>query len=89
MALFAVIALKDAASAIDEAIGKLPATDVYKIESGKWMVDSKATIAKELSISLGLREMHTHLVLAIRGYSGRAQPDLWEWLVAKSAKSDG
>ena len=89
MALFAVIALKESVAAVDEAVGKLPPNEVYKLEPGKWVVDSNVTIAKELSINLGLRESHTHLVLGIRGYSGRAQPDLWEWLTAKAAKADG
>jgi hypothetical protein len=88
MALFAVIALKESAQAIDEAVGKLPSTDTFKIESGKWVVDSEATTAKELSVQLGLREPHTHLVLSFRGYFGRAQPDLWEWIAAKKGKAD-
>ena len=56
----------------------------YKIESGKWIVDSALTTARELSTDLGLRETQTHVVFSIRGYSGRAQPDLWEWLAAKA-----
>jgi hypothetical protein len=85
MALFAVIALKESASGVDEAVGRLPETNRYKIESGKWIVDSDLTTAREVSTALGLRETQTHLVLSIRGYSGRSQPDLWEWLAAKSA----
>ena len=89
MALFAVIALKESGLAVDEAVGKLPANDTYKIEFGKWIVHSDVTTARELSAKLGLRETHTHIVFALRGYSGRAQPDMWEWMSAKAAKSDG
>ncbi|MBZ5605777.1 MAG: hypothetical protein LAO79_26040 [Acidobacteriia bacterium] len=88
MALFAVIALKDSAVTVDAAVeAKTREGSRYKLESGKWMVDSDLTTARELSTSLGLRETATHLVLSVRGYSGRSQPDLWEWLVAKSEKS--
>ena len=80
MALFAVIALKDATPAVDQAVAALPAQSTYKIEAGKWIVSSSAPTAKQLAIELGLRESVSHLVLSFRGYSGRAQPDLWEWL---------
>jgi len=86
MPLFAVIALKDSAQAVDEAVSRLSA-EKYKIEPGKWIVNSEATTAKELSAQTGLRETHTHLVLSFRGYSGRSQPDLWEWLAAQSEKN--
>ena len=89
MGLFAVIALKDNASAVDEAVSsKMPADKVYKIESGKWAVNADVTTARELSAKLGLRESYTHVVWSVRGYSGRAQPDLWEWLAAQSEKAN-
>lgn len=84
MALFAVIALKESTSAVDSAVEKLPASNRHKIEPGKWIVDSLLTTARELATELGLLEAQTHVVLSIRGYSGRAQPDLWEWMAAKS-----
>ena len=89
MSFFAVIALKDGVAAVDEAVGKIPADRCYKLEPGKWIVNSDASTARELSIELGLREKQTHLVLSLRGYSGRAQPDLWEWLAAQSEKING
>jgi hypothetical protein len=88
MALFAVIALKEAGPTVDQAVEKMGSPS-YKIEVGKWVVNSTATTAKELSVNLGLRETTTHLVFSIRGYSGRAQPDLWEWLTAQSDKANG
>ena len=90
MALFAVIALKDSPSIVDEAVdSKIPSGKSYKIESGKWVVNADVTTAKQLSMQLGLRESERHLILSIRGYSGRAQPDLWEWLAAQSEKVNG
>jgi hypothetical protein len=84
MALFAVIALKESGPAVDEVVETLDQTNRYKMESGKWVVQSGLTTAREVSQSLGLRDSQPHVVFAIRGYSGRAQPDLWEWLTAKS-----
>jgi hypothetical protein len=91
MALFAVIALKDASIGVDEAVGsQIPPDKSYKIESGKWVVSAEdVTTARELSTKLGLRETLTHVVISLRGYSGRAQPDLWEWLAAQSEKANG
>ena len=88
MALFLVVALKAAAPSIDAAISaKLSPDKFYKIETGKWVVDSEAITAKDLSDQLGLIGNMSHITVAFRGYYGRAQPDLWEWLAAKSAKS--
>ena len=89
MPLFAVIALKDSTAAVDEAIGKMPSNLCYKMEPGKWIVNAAVSTARQLSVSLGLRETQSHITLSIRGYSGRAQPDLWEWLAAQSEKADG
>lgn len=87
MGLFSVIALKETASAVDEAVtSKIPGDKAYKIESGKWAINSELTTARELSTALGLRETHTHIVFSFKGYSGRAQPDLWEWLAAQVDK---
>ena len=90
MPLFAVIALKNSGQAIDEAISAaIPTENSFKIESGIWVLNADATIAKDLAVKLGIREKESHLILPIRGYSGRAQPDLWEWLSAQSTKTDG
>lgn len=63
MALFAIVALKDAGPAVDEAVSsKIPATKSYKIEPGKWAVNADVVTARELSTLLGLLEKHTHLV---------------------------
>jgi len=82
MPLFAVLALKDSDSAVDAAVRREFPNDSYQIEDGKWIVNADVATAKQLSSALGLREA-AHLVLSMRGYSGRAQPDLWEWLAAQ------
>lgn len=85
-ALFAVIALKDSAEAVDQAMTIHYPASSYKIEPGKWVVNAAdASTAKELSTQLGLATAQLHLILPIRGYFGRAQPDLWEWLAKTNA----
>lgn len=89
MPLFAVVALKDSAESVDAAVTSLYPDSSYKLESGKWVVRAALITAKQLSQRLGLRETHSHIVFAVRGYSGRAQTDAWEWMAAQSEKSDG
>ncbi len=88
MALFAVIALKDSASVVDETVGRLYPNVSYKIENGKWIINADSVTAKQVSTHLGIRDTQAHLIISIRGYSGRANPDLWEWLAALSEKAD-
>lgn len=89
MAIFLVLSLKESNAAVDSAVSKnFSSPDAYQIEPGKWVVNAEAATAKQLSIKLGLRESASHLILPVRGYTGRAQPDLWEWLSAQAAKAD-
>lgn len=88
MSLFAIIALKTSSEAVDQAVAREFPLTAYKVENGKWIVNANVTTAKELSVRLGIRESESHLVFPLRGYSGRAQPDLWEWLSAQSEKVD-
>jgi len=89
MALFLVVALQSSTPSVDLAVPlKFPATDFYKIEDGKWIVESSLATSKELSEFLGLTSTATHFVVPVRGYFGRAQPDLWEWLAAKTSKAN-
>lgn len=88
MAVFAVLGIKESAGAVDTAVSKQFPERSYKIEPGKWIVHTDLATAKQLSIKLGLRETSPHLVFSIRGYSGRAQADLWEWLSTQQEKSD-
>ena len=88
MPLFLVVALQNSGPAIDEAVAsKFPDTS-YKIESGKWAVNADVNTSRELTTKLGVRETQSHIAVPIRGYTGRAKPDLWEWLSAQSAKTD-
>ena len=90
MALFLVVALGSSAPLLDLSINASSTPDkVYRIETGKWIVDSDATTSKEFSERLGPSAIYTYIVVPVRGYFGRAQPDLWEWLAAKAAKANG
>jgi hypothetical protein len=86
MALFFLVALQNSATAVETVLSsKIAAGSLYQIESGKWIVDSPATTSKDLSDSLGITPTAAFFVVPVRGYFGRAQPDLWEWLAAKTA----
>ena len=87
MALFLIVALKESTPVIGAAItSKVPADRVYKIEQGKWVIDSDSITAKDVSEKLDLAGAASHIIVGFRGYYGRAQPDLWEWIAARSAK---
>jgi hypothetical protein len=87
MPLFLVIGLKDSSAEVDAAVESKYPDSSFKIEPGKWAINAPdVTIAKELAVKLGVRETQSHIIVPIRGYSGRANPDLWEWLAAQSAK---
>jgi hypothetical protein len=87
MVVYFVTALQNSTHAIDLAVLREFPTSSYKVEPGKWFVSAQAATGKELSILLGIRETQSHLILPVRGYNGRAQPDLWEWLSAETAKA--
>jgi len=87
MALFFVTALQTYSPNVDAAIqSKIPATDSYQIETGKWIVDAPVATSKDLSDFLDLTKATGHFVVPVRGYFGRSRPDFWEWLAAKTSK---
>jgi hypothetical protein len=90
MALFFMVALQGAAPAVQLAISsKITAENFYTIEAGKWIIESPATTSKDLADALGITSTLSFFVVPVRGYFGRAQPDLWEWLSAKSTVKTG
>ena len=90
MALFFLVALQDSAPAVEAAVSsKIASGSVYAIESGKWIVDSPATTSKALADSLEITDAAPFFIVPVRGYFGRAQPDLWEWLAAKTEAKAG
>jgi len=93
MALFVVLALDNSASVIEASIAKEFPEDYYKIEPGKWFVKAQLVTAKQVSDRIGITndqnaDGFTGVVLGVRGYFGRAPQDMWEWIAAKSVKSD-
>jgi hypothetical protein len=89
MALFFVVALQNTDPVVDMAVStKFTPADFFKMESGKWIVDAPVATSKELSDFLALTDSTTHFVVPVRGYFGRSQPALWEWLAAKTSKAN-
>jgi hypothetical protein len=87
MALYFLVALQDSAPALETAVSsKFEAGNRYKIEDGKWILDSPAMTSKEFADSLGaVNTESSFIVVPVTAYFGRTQPDLWEWLAAKIA----
>ena len=87
MALFMVVALKSFQEVVDSAVSQEFPHDSYHVEPGKWIVSTDLTTAKQVSDKLGSIAT-AHLVISLRGYYGRARPELWEWLAAQSEKAN-
>lgn len=87
MAAFFVVALGDSATAIDAAVVEHFPESSFQVESGKWMVNpGPSKISKDVAEALGIRGKGSYLILPVSGYTGRAQPSLWEWLAAQSER---
>lgn len=88
MATYILISLGDSAAIVDSAVEqKLASEDRLKLDVGRWLISSSLPTSKELSDSLGITAEGTWIACPIRGYYGRARPDVWEWLAAKSVAS--
>ena len=84
--LFAVLAV-DNPAAMATAISKHYASDSFSLGPGQWLVVDKGT-AKEIADKLGITDasVSAALVIAIGGYFGRKEANLWEWMKAKAAQ---
>ena len=95
MALFVVLALRNSASFIEASVNEKFADESYKIEDGKWIINADSVTARQLSDKLGITDKPVSpdsplaVVFGMGGYFGRAQPDLWEWIAAKTTKANG
>ena len=77
--VFVVVATRNA----DAIEGKIRELEIpfLAIKSDAWMLVYGGT-SRELGDTLGIRngEVGTGMVFAVNNYSGRASPDIWEWL---------
>jgi len=61
MALFLIVALGNAADAVDGAVASaVPSDSAYKIESGKWVVASDVATAKDVSDKLAYERSYAY-----------------------------
>jgi len=91
MAIFLVLALKDESRAkIEEAIKAKFPDEHYEIADDKWFVNVENLTARQLAERVGIigGDPVRGLVVSVASYSGRAQPDMWEWLAAKFSKAN-
>jgi hypothetical protein len=89
MALYLIVALGNSAPVIDAAVAQKMGASAYKIENGKWVAHSTAQTSKEVSDAIGISSdnpatamVASAVVVAVRGYYGRAPNTLWEWMAA-------
>lgn len=81
MPIFAVIA-KTNADAVRQRVKEQFADSLYELKSDTWIIDVNTT-STDLADKLGIRNepaIGSGLVVAMSGYAGRAENDLWEWL---------
>lgn len=94
MALFFVTALQDPQNILETAIKAQFPQDHYRVTADKWFVNADSITARQLSDAIGLTDKPaqpgnaTGIIIAVVGYFGRAQPDLWEWIAAKANKAN-
>jgi hypothetical protein len=93
MALFVVLALGTSAPDVQKGIEEHFPDNFYLIEAGKWLVATSLVTAKQVSDRIGITNDEnigqlTGLVIRMAGYFGMASKDMWEWISAKSIKSN-
>lgn len=91
MALFFLTALSGSRDIVSAAIERAFPSGVYAVDEEKWFIRSDAAVtAKGISEKLALGAPEDvpgggFLIVAVSGYYGIAQPDLWEWLRSRPA----
>lgn len=83
--VFLVVATQNADKILSRLEGFVGETDMYKVDSDKWVVSFSGT-SRDLAEKAGIRGddfVGSGLVLPINSYSGRSDPALWEWLNLK------
>jgi hypothetical protein len=81
MGMFTVIATREPekiGAKINETCGD---GTYYALGPNAWLVDFDGT-TRDLAEALGIRAGDTGagVVLSVENYSGRASPDIWEWM---------
>ena len=89
MATYLLISIGGNTLSVDAAVqSKIAKEDAHQIEPGKWLVNSSLPTSKDVSDQLGISETATFFLAPVRGYFGRANPAIWEWLAAKTTKAN-
>jgi hypothetical protein len=82
MAIFAILTPEEDAGLMTTLESVYPNKHL-KVGHGQWLVASQGTAA-EVSNALGISDGKngTGIVVAVSGYYGRADPNVWEWIKA-------
>lgn len=82
MAVFFILSMNDTPLGLEAKIDTICGENgKFSLKDGAWLVVFDGT-AQLLSEKLGIRggETEPALVLSVSNYSGRASPDIWDWL---------
>lgn len=65
--------------------------DHKAIGHNEWLVASPALTSREVGDLLGISDgsSGSGILVAMNGYWGRANNDIWEWITAKRAQTSG
>lgn len=87
--IFAVIGV-DKPELMGPAINKLYPNDSIIIGENQWLVVDYGT-AKDVSDKLGVTNGPTGsaMIISMSGYYGRKSTNIWEWIKAKMAQTNG
>ena len=90
MAIYLVMAMKEtqAPEMASQVERVFPEDSHYVVAPDKWFVSTEISTARQVAEKLGIigSKSVSGIVVSVGGYSGRAQPDVWEWLAAKLTK---
>lgn len=89
MSLFAVLSPTENPKLIAAIKEHYP--DNYQITPTQWIVSAKGTaqqISDKLGVSAKENLIGSGVILSIKSYWGRSNPDLWDWMKGKMEESD-
>jgi len=86
MTIFVVFRVK-ASACMRAAIARVYPNDSFDLGNNEWLISAEGT-PKTVSDSLGITShpdtIGAAIIFKVEGYSGRASPDIWNWIKSKS-----
>jgi hypothetical protein len=88
MPTFVVIATANKAE-LGQAVKTVAPDDFWELKNDTWFVYQAGVTSHQMADRLGINNATTGVgvVLPVSNYAGRANPDLWEWLKLRLART--